>query len=117
DFLGTGRLRLGLTSGNWLFYGSGGVAIGGVSSTVGLRSTSPGGNIFEFSGSNSETLDGWAAGAGVNYALTRNWIAGVDYLHYDLGHSSVTATTGCCTMTATQKVGGDIVRGVINYKF
>jgi outer membrane immunogenic protein len=117
DFLGTGRVRLGWTSGNWLFYGSGGVAVGNVSSTLGLRSTKPGGFLFEFSGSNRETLDGWAAGAGVNYALTRNWIAGVDYLHYDLGHSSVTATTGCCTMTATQKVGGDIVRGVVNYKF
>jgi outer membrane immunogenic protein len=117
DFLATGRMRLGLTAGNWLFYGSGGVAVGDVSSTVGLRSTSSGGNIFEFSGSNRETLDGWAAGAGFNYALTRNWIAGVDYLHYDLGHTSVTATTGCCAMTASQKVGGDIVRGVVNYKF
>jgi outer membrane immunogenic protein len=109
-------MRLGWTSGNWLFYGSGGVAFGGVSSTEDLLVTWPG-NVHHSSGSNSETLGGWAAGAGVNYALTRNWIAGVDYLHYDLGHSSVTGATSCCWETVSQRVGGDIVRGVINYKF
>ncbi len=116
DFLGTGRMRLGWTSGNWLFYGSGGVAFGNVSSTADLRVTWPG-QVYHASGSNSETLDGWAAGAGINYALTWNWIAGVDYLHYDLGRSSVTVAKGCCTNTVSQKVGGDIVRGVVNYKF
>jgi outer membrane immunogenic protein len=122
DFLGTGRMRVGYTSGNWLFYGSGGVAFGDVRSSVGFRSINPNINSdWRFSGSNSETLDGWAAGAGVNYALTRNWIWGVDYLHYDLGRTSATASTPCatgpCSVTASQKVGGDIVRGVINYKF
>jgi outer membrane immunogenic protein len=121
DFLGTGRMRLGWTSGNWLLYGSGGVAVGEVRSTLNFRSVLDDGRIWGFSGSNSETLTGWALGAGLNYALTRNWIWGVDYLHYDLGRSGVTNINPCspgpCTVTAAQKVGGDILRGVINYKF
>jgi hypothetical protein len=40
----------------------------------------------------------------------------VDYLHYDLGHTSITATAaGGDFVTVSQKVSGDIVRGVINY--
>jgi outer membrane immunogenic protein len=71
------------------------------------------------SGSHSETRVGWAAGGGINYAVTPNWILGVDYLHYDLGNTSVTGVDPVVgtTVSASQKVGGDIVRGVINYKF
>jgi len=113
DFLGTARGRLGYAAGNWLFYGSGGVAYGQVKSTLGISLSTPIA-IFAASGSHTETRAGWAAGGGVNYAWTPNWILGVDYLHYDLGRTSVTDGVGDF---ASQKVGGDIVRGVINYKF
>jgi outer membrane immunogenic protein len=113
DFFGTGRGRLGWAAGNWLFYGSGGVAYGNVKSTIGIADA-----LTSFTGSRSETRVGWAAGGGVNYAMTPNWILGVDYLHYDLGHTSVTVSDSVGGfITASQKVGGDIVRGVINYKF
>lgn len=117
QFLGTVRGRLGWTAGNWLVYGSGGVAYGSVSSTDNLG-LSVGGGSDTLSGSSSETRFGWAGGAGVNYALSQNWIVGVDYLHYDLGHTSVTGSdTFGNTLTVDQKVGGDIVRGIVNYKF
>lgn len=112
DSLGTGRVRAGLTYNNWLFYGSGGVAYGNVKSTVDF------GNVID--GSRSENRIGWAGGGGVNYAMTPNWIVGADYLHYDLGRTSVTGFDGVgagASITASQKVGGDIIRGVINYKF
>jgi outer membrane immunogenic protein len=121
DFLGTGRVRLGWAAGNWLFYGSGGVAYGNVKSTINLND--PFAGLF-VAGSHSETRVGWGAGGGVNYALTPNWIVGVDYLHYDLGHTNVTGVTvppgfivPGASLTASQNVAGDIVRGVINYKF
>lgn len=121
DFLGTGRARLGWAVNNWLFYGSGGVAYGDVHSTINLNDAANG--VF-FSGAHSETRVGWAAGGGVNYAMTPNWIVGVDYLHYDLGHTNVTGATVApgaivpgASLTASQTVGGDIVRGVLNYKF
>ena len=115
DFLGTGRVRVGYAAGTWLFYGSGGVAYGNVKSEIGFVSTA--GDLV--AGAHSETRVGWAAGGGVNYALTPNWIVGVDYLHYDLGHTSVTGvdTLFGTSITASQNVAGDIVRGVINYKF
>ena len=113
DFLGTVRGRLGWAANNWLFYGSGGLAYGDVRSTL---SFSEPGNFAV--GSKSETRAGWAAGGGVNYAFTPNWIVGVDYLHYDLGHTSIdTFDTLGSFITVRQRVEGDIVRGVINYKF
>ncbi len=114
DFFGTGRLRLGWAAGNWLFYGSGGVAYGNVKSTISVSDTL--GDLV--AGSRSETRAGWAAGGGVNYAVTPNWILGVDYLHYDLGRTTVKGTDASGdVVSASQKVGGDIVHGVINYKF
>jgi outer membrane immunogenic protein len=123
QFLGTGRVRAGWAAGQWLFYGSGGVAYGDVKSTFDFTASVPGSTVPE-TGSRTETRVGWAAGGGVNYAVTPNWILGVDYLHYDLGRTSVTATlflnpntAGQDPITASQKVGGDIVRATINYKF
>jgi len=117
DFLGTGRVRVGWAANNWLFYGSGGFAYGDVRSTVNRTQTVAVLGTSSLSGSHTETRAGWAAGGGINYAVTPNWIIGVDYLHYDLGHTSVTATDGVSFITASQNVAGDIVRGVINYKF
>jgi outer membrane immunogenic protein len=122
DFLGTVRARTGLAVSNWLFYGSGGFAYGDAHSIINYNDPVLTGATV--SGSQSETRVGWAAGGGVNYAVTRNWIVGVDYLHYDLGHSNVTGVTvppgsiiPNASLAASQNVGGDIVRGVINYKF
>jgi len=108
------RGRLGWAANNWLFYGSGGLAYGDVHSTINFTD-----NALAIAGSHDETRTGWAAGGGVNYAWTPNWIIGVDYLHYDLGHTKVTAFDPVSggSLTASQKVEGDIVRGVINYKF
>jgi outer membrane immunogenic protein len=91
DFLGTVRARAGLALNNWLFYGSGGLAYGDVRSTITYNDPVLTGATV--SGSQSETRVGWAAGGGVNYAVTPNWIIGVDYLHYDLGHTNVTGFT------------------------
>jgi len=115
DFLGTVRGRLGWAVDNWLFYGSGGFAYGDVHTALSVTETFPGGEAA--AASKSETRSGWAAGGGINYAITPNWIVGVDYIHYDLGNTSLTAVSGGDFVTVSQKVSGDIVRGVINYKF
>jgi outer membrane immunogenic protein len=125
DFLGTVRGRLGYAAGNWLFYGSGGVAYGDVKSTLDFAAPAAFGGVGSFiSGSHSETRVGWAAGGGVNYAVTPNWIIGVDYIHYDIGNGHVTGVNvppgvivPGVSISASQVVAGDVVRGVINYKF
>ena len=82
DWFGTVRAKVGFAQNDWLFYGSAGWAYGNVTTSGGfVASAVP----LNFGGSNSTTKIGWAAGAGLDYALTSNWIVGVEYLYVDLG--------------------------------
>jgi outer membrane immunogenic protein len=78
DSIATATGRLGYAWNNWLFYGKVGYAGGevkfSVSDTVGITG----------SGSSSNWQNGWTVGGGVEYALTANWIAGVEYDYIDL---------------------------------
>jgi outer membrane immunogenic protein len=121
DFLGTARVRGGFAANNWLFYGTGGLAYGQVNSSLTFNAL-PASPVF-LTNSNTENRVGWAAGAGVNYGFT-NWVVGLEWLHYDLGRSTVTAFTVAPgvivpggSLTGTQRVAGDIVRGTVSYKF
>ena len=38
-----------------------------------------------------QTKTGWTAGAGAEWAFTRNWTAKIEYLHYDLGDEATIA--------------------------
>jgi outer membrane immunogenic protein len=101
-----------------------GLAYGETKSTIGFACT-PGGvgcGGIALAGSASETKVGWAAGAGVAKAFG-NWNVGVEYLHIDLGRSSVTAfdTTASLltttTVTESQRFVEDMVRLTVNYKW
>ena len=125
DWFGTVRGKAGIAANDWLFYGTGGLAYGDTRSNTGFFCT-PGGvgcdfTTIGYSGNRSEVRAGWAAGAGVSRAFG-NWNVGVEYLHIDLGRSSVTAfsTTGSFTTTtiaASQRFIEDTVRLTVNYKW
>lgn len=123
-WFGTVRGKAGVAMGDWLAYGTGGLAYGNTESSVGLACT-PGGlgcaNIG-FAGSSSEVRVGWSAGAGISKMFAGNWNVGLEYLHIDLGRSSVTgvSTTGFfpnTTITQSQRFIEDMVRLTVNYKF
>lgn len=76
DAVGTARLRAGFALDRMMIYGTGGVALQDFNDV------------------------GWTAGGGVEYALTDNVSAGVEYLHYDFDNDD-----------------SDVVRGRISYKF
>jgi outer membrane immunogenic protein len=122
DSLGTVRGRLGATAYNVLFYGTGGLAYGHVESTLGFFApTAP---LFFSGTTTSQNKTGWVAGLGVSYALTQNWNVGVEWLHYDLGSSTVTAVTVApgaivpgASISASQSFSGDLVRANVNFKF
>jgi len=96
-WFGTTRTRAGvLINPSLLLYGTGGVAYGRVEESV------PG-----TSGKISGV--GWAAGAGVQYALTPQWSIGAEYLHLDLDLGSVNSVD----TKATTNLG----RATLNYKF
>jgi outer membrane immunogenic protein len=104
NWLGTFRGRAGYAFGRFLPYVTGGLAVGDVNASA------PG-----FAGMDS-TQTGWTAGAGVEYAVTNNWSAKVEYLHVDLGQFDCGMN---CGATGSDNVSfrENLVRGGINYKF
>ena len=104
NWLSTVRGRVGYAFDRFLPYVTGGLAVGDVNATV------PG-----FAGMDS-TQVGWAAGAGVEYALTKNWSAKVEYLHVDLGRFDCGASCGAAA-TDNVSMHDNIVRGGINFRF
>lgn len=123
DWFGTVRGKVGYAANDWLFYGTGGLAYGEPQSTIGFACT-PGGvgcGGIAFAGNASEVRVGWAAGAGISKAWG-NWNVGAEYLHMDIGRSSVTALSingafTTTTITESQRFVEDMVRLTVNYKF
>lgn len=50
-------------------------------------------------------LAGWTLGAGLEYALARNWSLKGEYLYYDLGHLS---TAGSSPLLPSAQLYGDV---------
>lgn len=123
-YLGTLRGRLGFTpSSTWLLYATGGLAFERVHRTEATASTIPAPVTVAVTES-ARNHFGIAAGAGVETFLgSSNWIARLEYLHYDFG--KVEATTTIATTepggTPTTDRGGrqtiDTVRAGLSYKF
>jgi outer membrane immunogenic protein len=114
----TVRPRVGFATGPWLFYATGGLAVGHVSfsDTQTYLAT-----LSSASGSVSKTKSGWAVGGGVEYAIDNHWIAGVEYLHVDLGsvgfNTAVTPPFTAFTNAFSADLKEDIVRARLSYKF
>jgi outer membrane immunogenic protein len=121
SYLGTLRARLGFAADRFLVYVHGGLAYGNPQNTAAVAAAGPG---ALWGGSSSASRFGYAVGAGVEYALTNNWTARLEYMYYDLGRRTVTAVPLNAAAAATGVAyqarfenNGSIVRGAINYKF
>lgn len=118
QWLGTLRGRIGPTWDRAYLYATGGLAIGGVKSSV--TATDVAGATH--AGSVSDTRVGWTAGAGFEYAFTRTISGKLEYLHFDLGHVShqVVVVSGFNAVptpwTASARVSGDVIRAGLNFK-
>jgi outer membrane immunogenic protein len=121
--LATVRPRIGYAVDRTLFYATGGLSFGKVSFSNTDNEFSPSGLGFGNEASAaSKVKAGWAAGAGVDYSLTRNWIVSIEYLHVDLGslHASGLVTSGNTATAALNfatKLRSDIARAGVSYKF
>jgi outer membrane immunogenic protein len=118
-WVGTTRVKIGFTSNRWLVYGTGGLAYGRVSEQNAFNCVGCGGTVI-FSGSNSATHVGEAIGAGLEYGLTPNWTIGAEYLYFDLGKVSTTASdinAPGVTFTSTAKIQSSVIRVNLDYKF
>jgi outer membrane immunogenic protein len=87
NWLATFRGRLGFApTNNFLIYGTGGLAVGNVKYASNFNFAAADGPGSGESGSVSTTKTGYAAGAGVQYALDRHWDLRAEYLYANLGH-------------------------------
>ncbi len=131
DWLSTARVRAGIeVTPRFLVYGTGGVAFGDATMTNSTSIMGPvtlGGSphCLALCGGDSvsSTKTGWAAGAGMEYAVTQHWSVKAEYLHADLGTLSASyVTTGLAgipstTIHNTAKIQEDIGRLGVNYRF
>jgi outer membrane immunogenic protein len=89
------RGKLGYAQDNFLLYGTGGW--GWADYQAKSYVTADGSALT----ADQRLLNGWVAGAGVSYAINSNWIANVEYLHYDLGSGTSYTTAGGETIAPT----------------
>jgi outer membrane immunogenic protein len=115
EVFGTVRGRLGLIWTNWLFYGTGGFAWGNEQVTRNQL----GGFAGLATAGTSETVNntgtGWTAGGGIEWGITPNWTARVEYLYVDLGTSSYSFPIS--NRTTSFDDAFNVVRFGVNYKF
>ena len=97
-WFGTVRGRAGYAFNNILFYGTGGLAFGGLrGETFGL--------------SESHSTIGWTLGAGTEFGVAQNWTAKIEYLYIDLDSSNFVITG------AKNDYRFGVVRAGINFHF
>jgi opacity protein-like surface antigen/outer membrane protease len=118
DWLSTLRGRVGATADDrTLIYATGGVALAGITTTTSLSFP---GFTTAFTGASSDLRVGWTAGVGLEYALTAELSAKLEYLYFDVGGSAVVAQANESTSLETHdraQLAGQIVRVGVNYRF
>ena len=91
------------STGTWLPYITGGLAVGEVKAWDALTPSS--GQAFRA---------GWTVGAGIETLLAPNWTAKVEYLYMDLGSAQLFDVVPGVSETVSFKAS--LIRGGINYK-
>jgi outer membrane immunogenic protein len=117
DWLFTLRPRLGVALNNWLFYGTGGLAVTKLNASWGFTDSFVGGG--RESVSVSETKIGWVAGGGIETALFNNWLIGCEYLYMRFndisGSGKIVANDD--VLNHSSNLSASIVRARVSKKF
>ena len=102
--------RIGAAFDRLLVYGKGGVAFAEDQSTLN--------DVFGGSASTTFTRTGWTAGAGLEYALSQNWTAKIEYDYLGFGSQNLNLPTPAFpTYTSNATLNVQEVKAGINYKF
>ena len=106
NWLSTVRARVGVPVDQFLPYVTGGLALGDISAS----------NTNLGFGTASTRKTGWTAGAGLEFALTGNLTAKLEYLYVDLGSFNCGLA---CVVVGSDNVNfnANIFRAGINFKF
>lgn len=122
-WLGTARGRVGFVFDQMLIYGTGGLAYGRTSlatAVVGLAGGACGPTGLCAAAASTGWQTGWAAGAGVEWAVSPAISVKAEYLHYDLGTRSLVQfdpTLPGIVFGSSASFSGDIVRAGVNFRF
>jgi outer membrane immunogenic protein len=123
SWFGTTRVRGGyLVQDNVLIYATGGLASANSQSSFSFVAPAANGTCPVLScaaGSDSKTLWGWAAGAGIEWEID-HWSAKLEYLHYDLGTLNYLVfdpRAPGAIIGASNRFSGDTVRVALSYRF
>lgn len=119
DFLAMGTGRLGYASERALYYVKGGAAFAPnmrerVKSNTGSELLLTGSTFPTITSSDYDAV-GWTIGAGVEFALTQNWSAKAEYMHYELERQRLPLPEDGTASFAQHS--GDLVRVGVNYRF
>ncbi len=107
EWLATVRGRVGYAFDRMLFYGTAGAAFGNIQTGLNPPST------FD-----SSVEAGWTAGAGLEFALTQNWSAKVEYLFVDLPNAACTTVANCGGAAGSiVSFNEGVLRAGVNFKF
>jgi len=115
DWLWTVRPRIGYVGGNWMVYGTGGMAMAPVKLTTTYSDTAASPNVF--SASEDATKTGWALGFGGAYAFNPNWSLKAEYLYTDLGRVHASTSNSFATLTTEAQARANIFRLGVDYRF
>lgn len=109
---GAVRARMGVAMDRWMPYIAGGVAFGSVKNSASISD-----GMESIGVSQSKTLTGWTAGAGVDYAATDNVIVRLEYRYTDYGHKDFRVGNEDFSFEARNKFKTHDIRLGVAYKF
>ncbi|MBV9516627.1 MAG: carbohydrate porin, partial [Hyphomicrobiales bacterium] len=107
SFVSTARARLGEVFGNWMIYGTAGLAVDRDTASV-LANGAVVGTVLK-------THIGWTLGAGTEVELTGNWRAKLEYLFMDFGRSGTDLFATSQRFSSAQAIHS--LRLGLNYQF
>lgn len=120
DVLTMATARIGYAYERTLFYVKGGAAFGDLTE----RALPNSGNqplivigVPPTFTSRGYTAVGWTVGAGFEFALSKNWSAKAEYMHYELERRNVPFPVESGAPPSTAQHTGDLVRVGVNYRF
>ncbi len=112
NWVGSARLRLGYSFDRFMIYATGGLALAAPKSTVT-------GTGYSYGAGDSARL-GWTLGAGTEYAITNNWIAGLEYRYSQFEEETYAYPAGVGGLGIVgfkQQLSTNQVIGRLLYKF
>ncbi len=112
NWVGSARLRVGYAFDRLMIYATGGLALAAPKSTVT-------GTGYSYGAGDSARV-GWTLGAGAEYAITNNWIAGLEYRYSQFEENTYTYPVGVGGLGIVgfkQQLSTNQVVGRLLYKF